>query len=101
MKTCAKHRHEHRDLPCPWPDCENNEGAGAKFEVARHAGAGMMTSAEGHFKVAPAPRAFERKEWKCDKCDVTGWAWVEGGAEPRLDRCPHRRPGTVKPRGRT
>jgi hypothetical protein len=70
-------------------------------EVARHSGAGMMTQAEGHFEVAPAPRVFQRKRWTCDKCDVTGWTWVEGEAEPRIDRCPHRRPRTVQPRGST
>ena len=101
MKSCEVHRHEHRQLPCPWPDCPNGEGAADVLEVPRHTGAGMMTAAEGHFEVAPQPRVFERKSWTCDKCGVTGWAWVEGGAEPRLDRCPHRRPGTVRPMRRT
>jgi len=97
MKSCIAHRHEHRQLPCPWPDCENSESAGEVFEVPRHAGAGAMTQAEGRFDVAPAPRVFHRKQWTCDKCPVTGWAWVEAGAEPRMDRCPHRRAATVKP----
>lgn len=101
MKTCADHRHEHRQLPCPWPDCPNGESAADRTEVPRHAGAGMMTKAEGHFDVSPAPRVFLRTMWKCEKCSSTGWAWVEAGAEPRMDRCPHRRPGTVKPLGRT
>ena len=101
MKTCDIHRHEHRDLPCPWPDCPNSEGATERTEVTRHTGAGKMTRAEGHFDVAPQPRVFERKPWVCDKCDVTGWWWVEVGAEPHLDRCPHRRHKTVWPRGNT
>jgi hypothetical protein len=101
MKACPEHRHEHRDLPCPWPDCPNNEGATDRTEVARHTGAGMMTRAEGHFDEKPAPRVFQRTLWTCDKCDVTGWSWVEVGAEPRLERCPHRRPKTVWPRGNT
>ena len=33
MKTCTEHRHEHRQLPCPWPDCENNENAAELVEV--------------------------------------------------------------------
>jgi hypothetical protein len=69
-------------------------------EIARHAGAGKMTAAEGHFAEAPPPRVFRRKQWSCEKCGATGWAWVEGDATPQPDRCPHRRPGTVKPRGR-
>jgi hypothetical protein len=97
MKSCAEHGHEHRQLPCPWPDCPNGEAAADLLEVPRHTGAGMMTRAEGHFDVAPRPRVFERKGWTCDKCGVSGWSWVEAGAEPRMDRCPHRRPGTVKP----
>jgi hypothetical protein len=97
MKTCEQHRHEHRQLPCPWPDCPNGEGAADLFEVPRHTGAGRMTPAEGNFEVTPRPRAFERKSWSCDKCDASGWSWVEVGAEPRVDRCPHRRPGTVTP----
>lgn len=97
MKTCAHHRHEHRDLPCPWPDCENSEGAAESFKVERHTGAGKMTPAEGRFKVAPAPRMFQREQWTCEKCPRTGWFWVEAGAVPRPDRCPHRRTGTVKP----
>ncbi len=96
-KACAEHHHEHRQLPCPWPDCPNGEGAPDVFEVPRHTGAGMMTAAEGHFEVAPPPRRFERKEWHCAKCDARGYAWVEAGAELSMDRCPHRRPGTVKP----
>ena len=99
MKTCELHRHEHRDLPCPWPDCENGEGATDTTRIERHAGAGRMTRAEGHFETAPAPRVFERTAWNCDKCDATGWSWVEAGGEPRLERCPHRRPKTVWPRG--
>lgn len=59
-----------------------------------------MTAAEGHFEVAPEARVFERALWKCEKCGLSGWQWVESGAKPALDRCPHRRPGTVKPRGR-
>lgn len=101
MKTCVIHRHEHRQLPCPWPDCENAEGATEKMEVPRHTGAGQMTRAEGHFDVSPPPRVFQRQGWNCDKCSATGWFWVEAGAEARLDRCPHRRAGTVKPRVRT
>ncbi len=101
MKICEQHRHEHRQLPCPWPDCPNGEGAADRLEAPRHAGAGKMTAAEGHFDVSPAPRVFQRKRWDCDKCSAFGWAWVEAGAEPRLDRCPHRRPGTVKPLGKT
>src|SRR5687767_10302473 len=101
MKACAEHRHEHRHLPCPWPDCPNGEGAGDTFEVPRHEGAGRMTLAEGHFQVAPAPRSFERKRWKCDQCGAFGWAWVEAGAELPSDRCPHRRTATVKPRPRS
>jgi hypothetical protein len=97
MKTCVEHRHEHRQLPCPWPDCPNGEGATDTTEVPRHTGAGPMTRAEGHFDVLPAPRMFHRTPWDCDKCGARGWAWVEAGAETRLDRCPHRRPGTVKP----
>jgi hypothetical protein len=97
MKTCIEHRHEHRQLPCPWPDCENSEGATEIEEVPRHSGPGMMTRAEGHFEVKPAPRVFRRRKWTCDLCPVTGWVWVEAGAEPRVDRCPHRRAATVKP----
>jgi hypothetical protein len=97
MKSCEQHRHEHRQLPCPWPDCPNGEGAGDLFEVPRHTGAGMMTRAEGHFDVTPQPRKFERKMWTCEKCGASGWHWVEAGVDPHLDRCPHRRPGTVKP----
>jgi len=100
MKLCAEHHHEHRQLPCPWPDCPNGEGAGDTVHVPRHAGAGMMTRAEGHFDVSPAPRVFERKQWHCEKCGASGWSWVEAGAERPMDRCPHRRPRTVKPRGR-
>ena len=98
MKSCPQHRHEHRQLPCPWPDCPNNEGAAELTEVPRHAGAGSMTRAEGHFDVFPAPRVFRRTEWNCDKCGASGWVWVEAGAEPRMDRCPHRRAVTVQPR---
>ena len=101
MKVCAEHRHEHRQLPCPWPDCANSEGAGDTFEVPRHAGAGKMTQAEGHFDVPPPPRKFERKQWTCPQCGVPGWSWVEIGAEPRMDRCPHRRRVTVVPRARS
>lgn len=101
MKTCTQHRHEHRQLPCPWPDCLNNEGAADKLEVPRHVGAGRMTAAEGHFDTLPAPRMFQRKQWVCDKCSASGWWWVEKGAEPTLDRCPHRRAATVKPLRRT
>lgn len=86
MKTCPEHRHEHRDLACPWPDCPNGENATDTFEVARHSGEGV-------------PRTFQRTSWTCDKCDATGWAWLETGAEMRMDRCPHRRPATVRPRG--
>jgi hypothetical protein len=100
MKVCAEHRHEHRQLPCPWPDCPNSEGAADKVEVPRHEGPGKMTRAEGHFAVSPAPRLFERKQWICDLCGATGWTWVETGAELRMDRCPHRKPATVRPRGR-
>jgi hypothetical protein len=99
MKTCPEHRHEHRDLPCPWPDCPNSEGATDTTEVARHGGAGKMTAAEGHFDISPAPRVFQRTSWTCEKCNATGWAWLETGAEMRMDRCPHRRPATVRPRG--
>jgi hypothetical protein len=101
MKECRAHRHDHRQLPCPWPDCENNEGAADILEIERHTGAGRMTQAEGHFEVAPAPRIFHRKQWRCDQCDATGWAWVEAGAELRIDRCPHRRTSTVRPFSRT
>jgi hypothetical protein len=100
MKTCETHRHAHRQLPCPWPDCPNNESASETFEVPRHEGAGKMTRAEGHFEVEPAPRVFHRKQWRCEKCGATGWAWVQAGAEMRLDRCPHRTAGTVKPLAR-
>jgi hypothetical protein len=88
-------------LPCPWPDCPNGEGAADTVHVPRHAGAGRMTRAEGHFDVLPPPRIFERKRWICDQCGASGWSWVESGAEQRLDRCPHRRPVTVKPRARS
>lgn len=101
MKTCEEHRHEHRQLPCPWPDCANGEGAADSIEVPRHTGAGRMTRAEGHFDEAPAPRVFHRTQWNCDKCGASGWTWLEAGAEPHLDRCPHRRPGTVRPRGKS
>jgi hypothetical protein len=101
MKVCAEHRHEHRQLPCPWSDCPNSEGAADRIEVPRHTGAGRMTRAEGHFDAEPSPRIFERKSWRCDKCGAIGWVWVEAGAEPHLDRCPHRRASTVKPRGRS
>lgn len=97
MKSCTIHRHEHRDLPCPWPECENNESVGELVEVSRHAGAGRMTAAEGRFELAPAPRRFARQQWSCNACAKSGWYWVEVGAEPRADRCPHRRTGTVKP----
>lgn len=97
MKVCDEHRHEHRQLPCPWPDCPNSEGATDRFEVPRHTGAGKMTRAEGNFDVAPPPRVFDREQWRCEKCGASGWAWLEAGAESRMDRCPHRRPGTVKP----
>ena len=100
MKECAEHRHQHRQLPCPWLDCPNGEGAADRVEVPRHSGAGMMTQAEGHFEVSPAPRVFQRTQWTCEKCDAIGWTWVESGAEIRMDRCPHRRPATVKPLGR-
>jgi hypothetical protein len=99
MKSCATHRHEHRHLPCPWPDCPEGEGAADRTEIARHAGAGQMTRDEGHFDVAPAPRLFDRKPWECELCGATGWSWVEVGAVPRMDRCPHRRTQTVWPRG--
>jgi hypothetical protein len=98
MKSCEEHKHEHRDLPCPWPDCPNGEGAGETIEVLRHTGAGRMTRAEGHFDKSPPPRRFQRVEWKCEKCGSNGWAWIEDGGEARLDRCPHRRPSTVVPR---
>jgi hypothetical protein len=97
MKTCAAHRHEHRQLPCPWPDCENSEGAGDVVEVQRHSGAGAMTPTEGRFEVAPAPRVFHREQWTCETCAKSGWAWVEAGAAQRPDRCPHRRTRTVVP----
>lgn len=97
MKVCDEHRHEHRQLPCPWPDCPNSEGAADRFEVPRHTGAGKMTRAEGNFDVAPPPRVFDREQWRCEKCGASGWAWLEAGAQSRMDRCPHRRPGTVKP----
>ena len=97
MKACPQHRHEHRQLPCPWPDCENGEAAPDLVEVPRHMGAGKMTRDEGRFEVAPAPRVFHRKQWTCELCPVTGWAWVEAGATPRMDRCPHRRAATVRP----
>ena len=100
MKACALHRHEHRQLPCPYPDCEHGEAASTKFEVPRHTGAGRMTQAEGHFEGAPKPRVFNRTEWRCEQCDAAGWEWVEAGAEPRMDRCPHRRHPTVTPRKR-
>lgn len=98
MKSCDEHKHEHRDLPCPWPDCPNSEGAGDAFEVSRHTGAGKMTRAEGHFVKAPPPRKFQRAKWECEKCGAIGWTWMEEGAERRMDRCPHRKPGTVVPR---
>ena len=101
MKLCAEHRHTHNQLPCPWPDCPNSEGAGDTIDVPRHMGAGRMTRAEGHFETPPPPRAFERKRWTCDQCDAFGWAWVERGAERRMDRCPHRRPVTVSPRAKS
>src|SRR5688500_12414516 len=101
MKVCAEHRHEHRQLPCPWPECPMGEGAADTFEVPRHAGAGKMTSAEGGFDALPAPRVFKREQWSCDKCGASGWSWVEAGADERTDRCPHRRPRTVKPRMRS
>jgi hypothetical protein len=101
LKACAQHHHEHRQLPCPWPDCENSEGAADTVEVPRHTGAGQMTRAEGHFDAPPAARVFHRTLWKCEKCDASGWTWVEAGAQPRMDRCPHRRPATVKPLART
>jgi hypothetical protein len=56
-----------------------------------------MTQAEGHFDVPPPPRTFDRTEWRCEKCGASGWAWVESGATLTMDRCPHRRPATVKP----
>ena len=59
-----------------------------------------MTVAEGHFEGAPAPRVFDRKRWDCPQCGASGFAWVEAGAELTLDRCPHRRTATVKPRAR-
>ena len=65
MKVCAEHRHEHRHLPCPWPDCANSEGAGDTFEVPRHAGAGKMTQVEGHFDGLPPPRKFEHRQSTC------------------------------------
>lgn len=99
MKACPQHRHEHRQLPCPWPDCENAEGAAATVNVPRHAGPGAMTRAEGHFDVVPPPRVFHRTQWACDSCGASGWTWVEAGAQARLDRCPHRRPVTVRPLG--
>jgi hypothetical protein len=101
MKACDEHRHEHRQLPCPWPGCPNNEGAADTVEIPRHAGAGMLTLAEGHFDVPPAPRVFRRKAWTCDKCGASGWSWVQNDGEPQLDRCPHRRIRTVQPVGRT
>ncbi|HEY0592108.1 MAG TPA: hypothetical protein VGF40_10100 [Thermoanaerobaculia bacterium] len=100
-KTCAAHHHDHRQLPCPWPDCPNGEGAADRFEVPRHEGAGRMTRAEGHFDVEPPPRVFARTQWHCEKCGGSGWTWVEAGATPRPDRCPHRRSPTVTPRGAT
>lgn len=101
MTTCPEHRHDHRQLPCPWPDCPNSEGAGDTFEIPRHTGAGRMTQAEGHFDQPPPPRRFERKQWTCEQCGAVGWAWIESGAERRADRCPHRRRVTVVPRART
>lgn len=101
MKTCAEHRHEHRQLPCPWPGCVNSEDAGDLFDVPRHSGAGKMTQGEGHFDAPPPPRKFARKQWVCEQCGASGWAWVEAGAERRMDRCPHRRASTVAPRPRT
>lgn len=100
MKICAEHRHEHRQLPCPWPSCPNGEDAPDSFEVPRHTGAGKMTAAEGHFEVAPPPRVFARQPWSCEQCGASGWTWIEAGAEPRSDRCPHRRRSTVVPRPR-
>src|SRR5437763_13862463 len=100
MKTCAEHRHEHRQLPCPWPDCPNSEGAPDITEVPRHTGAGRMTRDEGHFDEPPPPRSFQRKSWTCDKCGAVGWAWVERGAEPPMERCPHRSAGAGTPRTR-
>lgn len=97
MKTCAAHRHEHRQLPCPWPDCENSERAADVVEVQRHTGAGRMTPAEGRFDVAPPPRVFSRQKWTCETCGESGWHWVETGATHRMDRCPHRRTRTVTP----
>src|SRR6185436_5133553 len=99
MKTCDLHRHEHRNLPCPWPDCPNGVGAADITEITRHTGARRMTRAEGHFDVSPPPRVFRRERWICDTCGTAGWAWVEAGAGMRMDRCPHRRTRTVWPRG--
>ena len=101
MMNCDQHKHEHRQLPCPYPDCPNSNGAGAVFEVERHAGAGKMTFAEGHFEKPPQPREFRREQWECEKCGAIGYAWVEAGGKPQMDRCPHRRPATVVPRRST
>lgn len=98
MKNCDEHKHEHRNLPCPWPGCPNSDEAGETYEVARHTGAGKMTRAEGHFDAPPRPRMFRRVQWECEKCGSIGWAWLESGATPQMDRCPHRRPATVVPR---
>lgn len=100
MNACPQHRHEHRQLPCPWPDCPNAQGATDTTEVPRHTGAGRMTRGEGHFQTAPAPRVFQRTQWRCDACGASGWTWLEAGAELRMDRCPHRRTSTVQPRSR-
>lgn len=100
MKTCPEHRHEHRQLPCPWPDCPNGESAADTFEVPRHTGAGAMTAEERGSEVEPPPRVFGRQQWVCDKCNASGWVWVEAGSEIRQDRCPHRRTATVRVRDR-
>lgn len=97
MKTCPEHRHEHRQVPCPWPECPNGEGAADTLHVARHTGPGRMTSAEHGFEGSPPPRVFHRQQWHCEQCGAVGWAWVEEGAELRMDRCPHRRTPTVRP----
>lgn len=59
-----------------------------------------MTAEENHFDVPPPPRVFHRTQWVCDKCEASGYAWVEAGAEVRMDRCPHRRASTVRPLSR-
>lgn len=97
MKACPQHRHEHRQLPCPFPDCPNGEGAADTLQVPRHTGAGRMTSEELGYEGAPPPRVFNRQQWICEQCGAAGWTWVEAGTQIRMDRCPHRRTPTVRP----